>query len=71
MLHAGFRPLLPGFFLSTARIASSNTFTRFVFFFAEHSTKVNAPILFFSFFPSTVVTNFSEPWTRKSAFVPK
>lgn len=27
-------------------------------------------ILFFSFFASTVVTNFSDPWTRKSSFVP-
>lgn len=70
-LQVGFRPPPLGFFFSTARIDSSNTFARFVFLFAEHSTNVKALILLLSFFPSTVVTNFSEPWIRKSAFVPR
>jgi hypothetical protein len=61
---------LPGFFFSTARIASSNTFDKFVLFFAEHSTSVKALILFFNFLASIVVTNFSEFCTRKSDFVP-
>lgn len=69
MEHAGFRPP-PGFFRSTARIASSKTVARFVFFFAEHSTKQWALIFDFSFLASAVVTNLSEFWTRKSAFVP-
>jgi hypothetical protein len=88
MLQAGLRPP-PGFFLSTDRIASSKTVAKFVFFFAEHSTKQNAPIFDLSFLASAdykfnvkinsknlvskilpVVTNLSEPCTRKSAFVP-
>lgn len=71
ILHAGFLPPPPGLFFSTARIASSNTDSKFVLFFAELSTNVKALILLLNFLPSAVVTNFSELSTRKSDFVPE
>lgn len=62
--------LLPGFFFSTALIASSKTKIKLFRFFAEHSTIEYALILLRSFFPSTTVTNLSEPCTLKSDLVP-
>lgn len=69
ILQVDFLP--PGFFLSTALIASSKTKVRFDLFLAEHSTMEYAWILVLSFFPSANVTYFSEPCTLKSDFVPK
>lgn len=55
---------------SIALILARNTSDKCSFLIAEHSTNAAARIFCFNFLPSIVVTNFSDPATRRSLFVP-